>query len=93
MPHPTTRYLLHEARANLGELVSRVFYTGEEIIIEKNDRPMAKLAPVEKSDIMTLVERRKRALKRWAGAWSKQDAEIVRKYARKLRRTAKFMQA
>lgn len=90
MPHPTSRYLLHEARANLGELVNRVFYNGEEIIIEKNNRPVAKLTSVKKEETLSLEEQRKRAM-RWAGSWSKEDAAIVRKYAHQLRRSAKLI--
>ncbi|MDP3724643.1 MAG: type II toxin-antitoxin system prevent-host-death family antitoxin [bacterium] len=92
MPHPTTRYLLHEARANLGELVSRVFYTGEEIIIEKNNRPMAKISPVKKEETLSPEERRERFL-RLAGAWKGPRGEQIRRDAMRMRRTSKLLRS
>lgn len=35
------RYGIAEARAHLGELVDRVYYTGEKIILEKSGKPYA----------------------------------------------------
>ncbi len=40
------RYGIAEARAHLGELVDRVYYTGEKIILEKSGKPVAALVTI-----------------------------------------------
>lgn len=40
------RYGIAEARAHLGELVDRVYYTGEKIILEKSGKPYAAIVNI-----------------------------------------------
>lgn len=40
-----------EVRKNLGEILNRILYRGEEILVERKGRPVAKMVPVEQKPI------------------------------------------
>ena len=80
----------YEARTKLGELLNEVYYKGDEIIIKKSGKPVARISPIEISKKKT---KPKKDLLRWAGIWANEDGEIIERYARSLRKEAKFIRS
>ena len=78
----------YEARINLGELLNEVYYKGDEIIIKKSGKPVAKISPIE---TLRKKMKTKKDLLRWAGIWANEDGEMIERYARSLRKEAKFI--
>lgn len=38
-----------EVRKNLGEILNRILYRGEEILVERKGKPVAKIVPINKT--------------------------------------------
>ena len=70
-----------KARRNLGELINRAYYRGEETIIEKKGKPVAKITRIEAPGISG-----KGLLARTAGAWKDLDIEVVKRKIKEGRR-------
>ena len=51
-----TRYLMKDARQNLADLVNRVGYGGERVIIGRRGRDLAALVPVEDVALLEALE-------------------------------------
>lgn len=72
-----------EARNRFSELIDLAAFSGHEFIIKKYGKPRVKIAPLEKADKTDPMS--------LAGVWDNKDGDIIAKYARRLRRTAKFI--
>lgn len=79
----------YEARTNLGELLNEVYYKGDEIIIKKSGKPVAKISRVDESLPRKLKS--KRDLFSLAGIWANEDGEIIKKYAKLMRQNFKLL--
>lgn len=69
-----------KARRNLGELLNRAYYKGEEIIIEKKGKVVAKLTRFE-----TASPSEKDQFVAAAGAWKNMDTEKLKDLVKKSR--------
>ena len=67
-------------RRNLGELLNDTYYRGEEIVIERKGRPIAKLIRLE-----TFPTTKKDPFISAAGAWKDLDAERIKTLIKKSR--------
>lgn len=47
---------MHEARANLTDLVSEVHYGGERVLIGRRDKPLAVIVSVEDAELLERLE-------------------------------------
>ena len=76
-----------EFRNNIADYINRVIYKNESFLIKKGKSIVAKVSVYkEKKEYVTEDK-----IKKYAGIWSDKEANMVRKYARKLRREAKFI--
>ena len=73
----------YEARTRLGELLNEVYYKGDEIIIKKSGKPVARISRIYKSLPKKLMD--KKNLLSLAGVWANEDGKSIRKYARMIR--------
>jgi|GEM_PF-3056610 len=78
----------YEARTKLGELMNLVYYKNIDIIVEKMGKPIVKITKIDEK---STGESYRDKIVRFAGAFSDKDAEIIRKYATKLRKEAKII--
>ena len=62
-----------EARRNLGELLNRAYYKGEETIVVRKGKTIARIVPpvAKKADINSILS--------FAGILTKKDADIIKK--------------
>ena len=79
----------YEARTNLGELLNEVYYKGDEIIIKKSGKPVARISRISESLPKKL--KNKRDLLSLAGVWANEDGKSIRKYARMIRSNFKLL--
>lgn len=79
----------YEARTNLGELLNEVYYKGDEIIIKKSGKPVAKISRIK--DSTPKISKTKKDLLAFAGIWAGKDGEIIKKYAKHMRRNFKLL--
>ena len=70
-----------KARRNFGELINRAYYRGEDTIIEKKGKTVAKITRVEPFGTSATD-----LFMKTAGAWKDLDTEPVKKKIRKLRK-------
>lgn len=59
-----------EVRKNLGEILNRILYRGEEILVERKGKPVAKIVPVKKTVVKDVSQMKKINI---------QDADTIRK--------------
>ena len=80
----------YEARTNLGELLNEVYYKGDEIIIKKSGKPVAKITRVA-----TIVSNRvkpKKDLYSLAGIWAGADGKTISSFSKRMRENFKLLQ-
>lgn len=70
-----------EARKNLGELLNRVLYRGEEIFVERKGKLVAKIVPSD----TTVSAIPKKSITSYAGIWSTRDINVMKKAIKKMR--------
>ena len=70
-----------KARRNLGELINRAYYRGEETVIEKKGKPVAKITWVKTPNFSG-----KDPLAKTAGAWKDIDTETIKRKIKEGRR-------
>lgn len=70
----------YKARTNFGDLLNRVYYGGEEIIIERKGEPMAKLTKITKE------KKKKKSIMEFAGILKDVDTDKMIKEIYKARR-------
>ncbi|MDP2720375.1 MAG: type II toxin-antitoxin system prevent-host-death family antitoxin [bacterium] len=70
-----------KARRNLGELLNRAYYKGEDTIIEKRGKPIARVTRVEPTETDGID-----VLMKTAGAWKDLNAEIIKNKIKKARK-------
>lgn len=79
----------YEARTKLGELLNLVYYKGDEIIIKKSGKPVAKISRFYASSpekVKTTGD-----LRSLAGVWANEDGKVIKKHARNMRRNFKIL--
>lgn len=74
-----TKVSAYHARTNFGDLLNRVYYGGEEIIIERKGEPMAKLIQVGN-------EKKSSSIMRFASIWKDLDTDKMIEEIYKARR-------
>lgn len=79
MNHNTVSAL--EARRNFGELLNRALYKGEEILIERKGKVVAKIVPASPS-------KRGRNILSYAGIWATKDVRQIKTAIRTTRRSS-----
>lgn len=70
-----------KARRNLGELIDKAYYKGEETIIEKKGKPIARITSIASGE-----NNGKDLFIRSAGAWKDLNAELIKKRIKEARR-------
>lgn len=68
-----------EVRKNLGEILNRILYRGEEIIVERKGRPVAKIVPVGEMGLP------KKDILAYSGIWNTKDVKTIKKAIKKAR--------
>ena len=63
-----------KARRNLGELINRAYYGGEETVIEKKGKPVAKIISIKTPDFSG-----KDPLAKTAGIWRDLDTGTIKR--------------
>lgn len=77
----------YKLRTNLGEFLNEVFYKGNEIVIERRGKALAKIVPLESAKVRVKnLEDRKRALSGLVGALSDKRAEEMKELIYKNRK-------
>lgn len=71
-----------EAQKNFGEILNRILYKGEEILVERKGKLIAKIVPVKEKKLT------KKDILSYAGIWNTKDISIMRKAIRKARLNA-----
>jgi len=69
-----------EARKKLGELLNRAFYKGEEILVERKGRLIAKIVPILKEEKVP-----KKDILSYSGIWNTKDINIMKKAIKRAR--------
>lgn len=70
-----------KARRNLGEFINRAYYKGEETIIEKKGKPVAKITWIKTPNFSG-----KGPLAKTAGVWKDLNTEAIKKKIKESRR-------
>lgn len=78
----------YEARTKLGELMNLVYYNNIDIIVEKMGKPIVRITRIGNNDDLLSKEDRRN---RFAGIWDNKDGEIIKKYAKNLRKEIKII--
>jgi prevent-host-death family protein len=78
-----TTVTVSEARDRFAELVDRASLTGETFLVEKYGRPRVKITSLDMADKIDPMS--------LAGVWDNKTGDKIAKYAKQLRKTAKFI--
>ncbi|OGK15729.1 hypothetical protein A2774_00595 [Candidatus Roizmanbacteria bacterium RIFCSPHIGHO2_01_FULL_39_12c] len=73
-------------RNNISDYLNRIIYKNESFLIKKGNSIVAKVTIYKKTG-----ESIQDKIKKYAGIWSVKDADLIGKYARKLRKEAKIL--
>lgn len=79
----------YEARTKLGELLNEVYYKGDEIIINKSGKPVARIIRFYESVPKKLAN--KKELLSLAGVWANEDGKTIKRHARVMRSNFKLL--
>ncbi|MBL7036622.1 hypothetical protein ISR94_02115 [Candidatus Microgenomates bacterium] len=79
----------YEARKNLGELMNLAYYSNYDIVVEKMGKPMVRIVKV--TNPINKVSSRSDILKKYAGVWSVDDTEKIKKYTKSFRKSVKIL--
>lgn len=74
-------------RNNISDYINRVIYNKDSFLLKKGKSIVAKVV-FYKGQKETLTEDK---IKKYAGIWSDKEANIIRKYAKKLRKEVKLI--
>lgn len=70
------------ARKNFGEMLNRAFYKGEEILVERKGKLIAKIVPVKEKNLP------KKDILSYAGIWNTKNISIMKKAIKRARLNA-----
>ena len=79
---------ISDFRNNISDYINRVIYNKDSFLLKKGKSIVAKVV-VYKEQKELLIEDK---IKKYAGIWSDKEANLIRKYARKLRKEVKLIQ-
>ncbi|KKP62924.1 MAG: hypothetical protein US48_C0025G0004 [Candidatus Levybacteria bacterium GW2011_GWA2_37_36] len=78
---------ISDFRNNISDYINRVIYNKDSFLLKKGKSIVAKVV-VYKEQKELLIEDK---IKKYAGIWSDKEANLIRKYARKLRKEVKLI--
>lgn len=79
----------YEARRNFGELLSRVAYKGETVLVERHGRPLVEIRPAKKR--AKEKPSREELIKKYAGIWDNEDGRRIEKAMKEFRSSFKII--
>lgn len=79
----------YEARRNFGEILNRVAYKGESVVVERHGRPLAEIRPAKKT--VKKKPSRDELIKKYAGIWDNEDGRRIEKAMKEFRSSFKVI--